>query len=1020
MGVINPPAPAQTTGARRWLTLFGAAALWFVAGVTLSRLLYEGLFPAWGWAGRPLPVILMGLGAAALGGWATWQARLPVAAFLPLLLNLVWLADPAVALGRGRFLFGASLWLVAVLPVWARIGDDDRRWRGLGPLFVAAGLLPVYLLTMSAAVGAADTFEFQVVAPQLGIAHPTGYPLYLLLGKLFSLLPVGTVAWRLNLASAVYAVVAAAVLFRLALRLLGKPLAALAGAVALGLVPVYWGQAIVAEVYTLHALIVAVALLLMLRLVDGFSSDNPAKIAAAAAESRKTMIALAFTLGLGLTNHLTTVFLIPPAAPAILFSLRAEWCGERRAAAGRRRSPALLALQLAVAFGLPLLLYAYLPLRWAAVNHEPMGFGRFVDWVIGGRFQGALQPMAWLHDPTRRAIVGRLFLDAWGWFYLVVAGVGLAWLAVRRWRAAVLLGIAAAGYTFYALNYYVPDLAVFLIPAHVVIAVWVAAGVAALLDLPVIRRYGQSAAPGAVLFTAILAPALLAAGGRWASVDQSARDGGEPWARAALARPLAQGAAVLADSEKIAPLYYLQQIEGLRRDLAIMVLPDEAAYRAELESRLAAGQTVYLARYLPGLEGGYHLRSEGPLVEVSREPLPALPAGVTMTDLSFGPLRLAGYQLDQATDGPAITLYWTLDAPPAAGEPTPTLYTRWAGPGLGRAVPISSGQHPVANNYPVNAMRPGEFVSDYHVPLVPDFDCDDPAGCALEFQVAVAPRFSSPDEAAWQTVAAIGVRPRSGPVGDARRAHFEGFALDGVDVSTPARADGVLPLRYSGFEGTGALIFMLVPPHAVSSFVFPAAAPAPFDGADESTILTADVASTPGEPLSLVALPAGELRAVCGWLAVPTTGCVLAEVDAGSAALPEGAINFDGKLALLDVAVDESALVPGGQLPVTITWQGLAPMSEDYTVFVQVLDAADRIVGQVDAWPVQGTFPTSQWRPGATIVDPYLVALSPDMEPGPYRLHVGLYLLATGQRLPVIDAAGNAMDDKVELGLRLD
>ena len=116
--------------------------------------------------------------------------------------------------------------------------------------------------------------------------------------------------------------------------------------------------------------------------------------------------------------------------------------------------------------------------------------------------------------------------------------------------------------------------------------------------------------------------------------------------------------------------------------------------------------------------------------------------------------------------------------------------------------------------------------------------------------------------------------------------------------------------------------------------------------------------------------------------------------------------------------MDAAGLVPGGQLPVTLTWQGLVEMSEDYTVFVQVLDAADRIVGQVDAWPVQGTFPTSQWRPGETVIDPYLVQLSPDLEPGDYRVIVGFYLLATGQRLAVVDAAGNAVDDRVELRIR--
>ena len=58
-----------------------------------------------------------------------------------------------------------------------------------------------------------------------------------------------------------------------------------------------------------------------------------------------------------------------------------------------------------------------------------------------------------------------------------------------------------------------------------------------------------------IIFLLALLPILAAVGGRWSVVDQSADDGGEPWARGVLALPLARGAAVLADSEKIAPLY---------------------------------------------------------------------------------------------------------------------------------------------------------------------------------------------------------------------------------------------------------------------------------------------------------------------------------------------------------------------------------------------------------------------------------------------------------------------------------
>ena len=1018
------------------------AALWAVGGLALTRLLYEWRFPAWAALGRPLPVALVAALAAAAGVGLLWRAgpRLAVAS-LPFLFNLLWLFAPAVDLPRGRFLFAAGLWAAAVLWAWAalgqppRLGDGDRRWTRLGPAFVAAALLPVYLLTMSHAVGAADTFEFQVVAPRLGIAHPTGYPLYLLLGKGFSLLPLGTVAWRLNLASAVFATLAAAVVFRLALDLLRRPLAALAGALALGLAPVYWSQAIVAEVYALHALVAAGALWLMARLSADRrppTADRPVR-QGSLPDRRKQVVALMFVIGLGLTNHLTTVFLLPPAGLAVALRLLRDGHEGRRLAV----RPLLRFLPAALAFLLPLLLYLYLPLRWQAVNGEPMGAARFVDWVAGGRFQGALQWLAWLRDPARWGIVGRLLRDAWGWAYLALAAGGLLWLLRREWRAALVLLVAAAGFAFYALNYYVPDLAVFLIPTHVVIAVFVAAGVAGGMwvgeealaktqrapseETKFLRRNSVSGIVAPLVFLLALLPLLAAVGGRWSAVDQSADDGGEPWARGVLSLPLARGAAVLADSEKIAPLYYLQQIEGLRPDLDIMVLPDEAAYRAELDARLAAGQPVYLARFLPGLAGVYSLRSLGPLVEVRREPPGELPADIVSIGRDLGPLRLIGYEARPASaidpHTVALTLYWTLARPLEPGEEPPALFVRWYSDAYAVGETVESGRHAVADTYPANAWRPGEIVADTHLLPAPVFACASAAGCELEAQVAVAPRYTPPAALAWTAVGSVPVLPRSGPVGEVRRTLFAGFALDGLAAPAQARPGAAVPLTFSGIGDGAALSFLLVPEHAVSSFVFPASgAPAAVSAAGSSRAYAA-VAGSPSEagPHALIALPANQ-RAVCGWLARPTTGCVLAAVAVSGAALPAGATNFANQVALLDVALPQTELTPGGQLPVELTWQGLAPMSEDYTVFVQVLDAADRIVGQVDSWPVQGTYPTSQWTPGQVVRDPYIVQLSPDLPPGDYRLHVGLYLLATLQRLPVVDETGAAVDDKVEVG----
>jgi hypothetical protein len=70
-------------------------------------------------------------------------------------------------------------------------------------------------------------------------------------------------------------------------------------------------------------------------------------------------------------------------------------------------------------------------------------------------------------------------------------------------------------------------------------------------------------------------------------------------------------------------------------------------------------------------------------------------------------------------------------------------------------------------------------------------------------------------------------------------------------------------------------------------------------------------------------------------------------------------------------------------------------------VFVHLLAAGNKLA-QFDARPCGGECPTSGWRPGAIVVDRHQVALPPDAPPGPYRLAVGLYLLATGERVPVV------------------
>lgn len=1002
----------------------------FVGWLAVSRIVYEGLFPRWLWLGRPF-LTLTFTAILTLLTWLLWvrwgQKSLVPSQLSPLLLNLIYLADPLVDLGRSRFIFGAALWLALLLWSERRWRGQANIWRWLGPLLVTLALLPVYLSTMSRTVGQADTFEFQVVAPQLGIAHPTGYPLYLLLGKLFSLLPFGSVAWRINVGTAVLAVTALIFFFKFLWEMWGRPETAVLGAVVMGATSTLWSQAIAAEVYALHALVVCGALWLMLQVAGGELQVAALKTLRAPRSLRLNLFLLAFVIGLGLTNHLTTVFLLPPAALAVILAL---WGGGKSGTqSGTEETRSFteklitefrlpitsyqLLIQLALAFALPLLLYLYLPLRWQAVNGEPMGLSRFVDWVVGGRFQGALQWGAWLNDPARYDIVGRLFVENWGEFNLVVALAGFGYLIWRQRRVAAVLGAAWLGFTFYCLNYYVPDLAVFLIPAQLVVGLCWASGVTAVFHLITQRLKNENRLLIPLVQTAVLLvlllPTLLLAVNNRARLDRSAADGRTAWGLGVLQQPLAANAAILADSDKFPPLYYLQQAEGLRPDLDIVVLPDEAAYRVELDARLAAGQTVYLARFLPGLAGVYHLRAVGPLTEVSTEPLLERPSSINSVQVNFGSMQLVGVGVAPEDPGDplatAVTLAWQTDEPITE---TQHIFVRWVGENFVGQPDVATGQHAVHNNYPTVAWRPDELVVDWHSwprPILAQAE-------TLTLQVAAAPPFTPPGELAWQDVAthlfeATPVRLLAQPV----RAQVGSALFSSISFAAQSRPQTELPVLVAGVGQPDGLYFSLR--QNVVPLPLPGLAPQTAVPTDQTFTRLDDVMTPAQNGRYQLTVVDSSGQAQCGWMRPLTSFCLLGEVTVSGVPLPEGATNFEDKIALLKVNLPDSTLQPGGLLELTLDWQALAPLAEDYTVFVQVLDAQDQIVGQIDSWPVQGTFPTSQWTPGEIVADRYQVQLAGELPPGQYRVQVGFYLLQTLRRLTVLDGTGTAVDDKL-------
>jgi hypothetical protein len=129
-----------------------------------------------------------------------------------------------------------------------------------------------------------------------------------------------------------------------------------------------------------------------------------------------------------------------------------------------------------------------------------------------------------------------------------------------------------------------------------------------------------------------------------------------------------------------------------------------------------------------------------------------------------------------------------------------------------------------------------------------------------------------------------------------------------------------------------------------------------------------------------------------------------------------------GEIAFLGYELDKTVLTPGHTLRLTLYWRNESPVSRDYTVFTHLLGEeynpanGSFLWGQKDNMPLDGTYPTSCWPENEVVLDSYAIAVQPDAPPGLYRIEVGLYLLETGQRLPVFDDKGERMaEDRVLL-----
>lgn len=406
------------------------------------------------------------------------------------------------------------------------------------PLITFLLALSVYWLTIAPDLTWAhfgvDGGELIAAATTLGVPHPPGYPTYVLLGKLFSLLPLGTIPFRFNLFSAVSMAIAAAFVTVLSRSALSPQPSALSTPIITGLTfafaPLVWSQAIITEVYALNLACLALFLWLLL--------------------TERHAFWVGVALGISMTTHLSSGLMLPLALWGV----------------GRGRAPHLLA-------GFLLGLTPFLLLPLFALNPTPVVWGDPTTlpgwlWVITGRLYASnVFALPLVHWPERLAEWGGipfiqftplgLPLLLYGLHQVsrseTIRGTVSANLSTNDAPRTTYHGIifTALAYFLYAFTYTSIDAIIFLLPGLLLLSILLTFG---------LERLGKWGWVLPLLLLALNFDAI------------NLRDEVGPRPRAIqLLQVMPQGAILLSPGdETIFTLWALQQGEGVRPDLILV------------------------------------------------------------------------------------------------------------------------------------------------------------------------------------------------------------------------------------------------------------------------------------------------------------------------------------------------------------------------------------------------------------------------------------------------------------------